>query len=117
MLNRKSVSQFSSQGKPVPTSNRHPIDLFHSPRQGAQETDDQSDNTKHQCAGAMVCHDVHQDIKRQYVARNEKNQQQELANSQKFAAEAAHQKLASISHAVDLQVTELELADDIACVP
>lgn len=65
----------------------------------------------------MVCQDVHQNIERHNVARHEKYQQQELANSQELAAEAAHQKFASISHTVNLRVLELELADDIACVP
>lgn len=117
MLGRSQQAEFSFQGKPVLTSDRHPIDLFHSSRQGTQEADNQSDNTKYQCASTMVCQDVHQNIKRHYIARHKKNQQQELANSQKFAAETAHQKFTSISHAVDLRVTELELADDIACVP
>ena len=120
ILRNANISQranLRAEGFPVPTGNRHPIDFFHCPRQGAQKADDQSDNTKHQCAGAVVRQDVHQDIKRHYIARHEKNQQQELADSQEFATEAAQQELASISHAVNLGMTELELADDISCVP
>ena len=45
------------------TSYRHPIDLIHCTRQGAQEADDQSNDTKYQGTCAVVRQHIHQDAK------------------------------------------------------
>lgn len=99
------------------TNNGHGVDLVHGTGQGAQETDDQTDDTKDQGASAVVGEHVHQDVERKDVARHEENQEQQLADSEQLTSKAAHQELAGITHAVDVRVAELELSNFIARVP
>lgn len=99
------------------TNNGHHVNLVHGTGQSAQETDDQTDDTKNQGASAMVRKNIHQNVKHEDVARHEEDQEQQLANSKQFTAKAAHQELAGITHTVNVRVAELELPNLIARVP
>lgn len=117
MLNKGQSSRYKCTDWAVPTNTRHPVDLLHRTWQGTEEADDQPNYTKDQGAGAVVRQDVHQDVECQDVTGHEENQQQKLANSQYFTTNPAHQELASVSHAVNLGMTKLELANFITRVP
>ena len=65
----------------------------------------------------MVGQDVHQDVEGQDVTGHEEDQQEKLADAEHFPANTTHQQLASITHAVDVRVTELELSNSVASVP
>jgi hypothetical protein len=99
------------------TDDGHPVDLLHSTRQGSKETNHKADHTKDKGAGTMVSQYVHQDVEGQDVASHEEDKQQKLANSKHLTTDATHQELASVSHAVDVGVTELELANGITSIP
>jgi len=99
------------------TNDRHPIDLFHSTRQSSEETNNKANHAKDKSAGTVISQYVHQNIESQDIAGHEEDQQQELANSEHLAADATHQEFASVSHAVDVGVTELELSNGITGIP
>lgn len=65
----------------------------------------------------MIGQGIHKNIKHEDVARHEKNQKQKLSETEQLAAETTHQELASVSHAVDLGVSELKLTNLVASVP
>jgi hypothetical protein len=99
------------------TDNGHPVDLLHSTRQGSKETNHKADHTKDKGAGTMVGQYVHQDVESQDVAGHEEDKEQKLANSEHLTTDATHQELTSVSHAVDVGVTELELTNGITGIP
>jgi hypothetical protein len=99
------------------TDDGHPVHLLHSTGQGSKETNYKADHTKDEGAGTVVGQHVHQDVESQDVASHEEDKQQKLANSKHFTTDATHQELASVSHAVDVGVTELELPNGVTGIP
>jgi hypothetical protein len=99
------------------TNDGHPVNLLHSPRQGSKETDHKADHTEDESTGTVIGQYVHQDVESQDVASHEEDKQQKLTYSKNLTTDATHQEFASVSHAVDMGVTELELANGITSVP
>lgn len=86
-------------------------------RKRANTANDQTDYSEDDRAGSVVCDGVEKNGEGQDVTGHQEDDEQDLAKVEQLAAKRAHQKLASITHAVHLGEAQLELAHDIAGVP
>lgn len=65
----------------------------------------------------MTGNGVEQHGEGENVAGHQKDTEQQLAKEENFAADAAKEDFSRITHAVDLGIAQLKLADDITSVP
>lgn len=81
-----------------------------------EEAKNSSYQTENDGASAMVTQRVHHNWECQNMSTHEKDEAKKLCNSEDFTTPRTEQDFRSISHIVDLRVSQFELADDISSV-
>lgn len=100
----------------IRTRYRHPGHLLQRARQREQKRQNQAHDAKDDRAGPVVRQGVHHDNEGQDMAAHDKDQEQQLRGAKHLAPDGTEHDLTRVSHAVDMRITQLELADHVAGV-
>ena len=95
-------------------SHGQPRYIVQSPRQGADQGDDQADHTKNDGAGTVIGQNVKGDGKGDQVTGHEEDDEEQLGDTQELPAKAAHEDLSGIRHTRDERISQLKLPHEVA---
>lgn len=91
-----------------------PRHIVQSPRQGADQGDYQANHTKNDGAGTVIGQNVKGDGKGDQVTGHEKDDEEQLGDTEELPAKAAHEDLSGIRHTRDEWISELKLPHEVA---